>query len=33
MSEQTTNMRFVYASVGTFLVAFPAMVLIYSMLF
>jgi len=31
--ESTANMRLVHAGLGTFLVALPAMVLIYTLLF
>jgi len=33
MSKSTVNMRFVRAGLGTFLIAFPAMVLIHWLLF
>lgn len=33
MTETTANMRLVHASLGTFIIAFPAMVLIYTLLF
>lgn len=33
MSNSTVNMRFVRAGLGTFLIAFPVMVLIHRLLF